>query len=126
MRGQKLYIRPITPSDRDAIEQFLTRHGRPGASSPESGLLGKLVGDLVAVLPIRISGDDIHIDDLVVAPELRRKQIGRYMLGELERMAAGIQRSWLVVDEVPADATFLRRVGFVQDGGRMLRRVGND
>ena len=69
----------------------------------------------------------VHVDgairllDLVVAEELRRKWIGRVMLNELAALAAKLEREWLVADVAHAD--FLRRVGFIEEGGVMKRRV---
>ena len=89
---------------------------------PESGLVGKLVGNLVAVLSMEVMTDSIRIDELIVARELRRKQIGRVMLKELADLAAKMERDWLIVERGDG-REFLRRVGFVEEGARMVRRV---
>ena len=121
LRGQRLFVRPIEAADRQALQAFLAAHG-DGAAVPETGLIGKLVGNLVAVLSIEMTGDSIRIDDLIVAREMRRKQIGRVMLRELAELAAKMERDWLVVERGDG-REFLRRVGFVEDGARMVRRV---
>ena len=90
---------------------------------PECGLVGKLVGDLVAVMTIAVTKDAVRIDDLVVAPELRRKRIGRVMLDELDRLAAKMERDWLIVERARDARYFFERVGFLEDGTRMVRRV---
>ena len=89
---------------------------------PKSGLVGKLVGNLVAVLAMEVTPDAVRIDDLIVARELRRKQIARVMLKELAELAAKMERDWLVVERSDA-REFLRRVGFVEEGERMVRKV---
>jgi GNAT superfamily N-acetyltransferase len=122
-------------SDDEAVQAFLAAHGDSmwgGFSNPpgrvenpshiRTGLIGKLVGNLVAVLSMEVTADAIRIDDLIVARELRRKQIGRVMLGELAELAAKMERDWLVVERGDG-REFLRRVGFVEDGARMVRKV---
>jgi GNAT superfamily N-acetyltransferase len=120
VKGQKLFVRPIEASDADAIRTFAAQHG--GASEPRSGLLGKLVGELVSVLAMDVEADAVRVVDLVVAEELRRKRIGRVMLNELASLAAKLERKWLIADV--EHAAFLRRVGFTEDQGVMKRRVG--
>jgi len=121
MRGQRLFVRPIETADHDAVRAFLAAHGE-AVSTPETGLIGKLVGNLVAVLTMEVTPEAIRVDDLVVARELRRKQIGRVMMIELAELAAKMERDWLVVERGGA-REFLRRVGFVEEGERMVRRV---
>ena len=119
MRGQKLFVRPIDAADAEAIRDFLAEHAPSHASVPSCGLLGKLLGDVVAVLSMEITDDAVRVDDLVVAKELRRKRIGRGMLAEAEALAAKMDRQWLVARE----HEFLRRLGFSGEG-ELRRRVG--
>ena len=119
MKGQKLFVRPIEASDAGAIRAFAAQFG--GSPEARSGLLGKLTGDLVAVLSMELEADAVRILDLVVAEELRRKRIGRVMVNELAALAAKLEREWLVADI--AHAEFLRRVGFIEECGVMKRRV---
>jgi N-acetylglutamate synthase-like GNAT family acetyltransferase len=119
MKGQKLFVRPIEPADAESIRDFCAVHG--GAPDTRAGLIGKLVGDLAAVLTMELEADAVRIVDLVVAEPLRRKRVGRVMLDELASMAAKLDRSWLVAGCVQTD--FLRRVGFEEHGGVMRRRV---
>lgn len=121
LRGQRLFVRPIETGDGAELRAFFAAHGN-GAPIPESGLVGKLVGNLVAVLAMEVTGDAIRIDDLIVARELRRKQIGRVMLRELAELAVKMERDWLVVERSDG-REFLRHVGFVEEGERMVRRV---
>lgn len=119
MKGQKLFVRPIEAADADAIRAFAARFGGP----PEirSGLVGKLVGDLAAVLSMELETNGIRLVGLVVAEELRRKRVGRVMLNELASLAAKLERAWIVADV--EHRLFLERVGFVEEDGVMRRRV---
>jgi GNAT superfamily N-acetyltransferase len=124
VKGQKLFVRPIEAADADAVRAFAARHG--GSPDVRSGLLGKLVGELVAVLAMDLEDDcirdSVRLVDLVVAEELRRKRVGRVMLNELAALAAKLDRNWLIADVKYAE--FLRQVGFTDDHGLMKRRVG--
>lgn len=122
MRGQKLFVRPLDPADRDIVAAFLATHS-PQSAVPTDGLIGKLVGSLAAVLAMEITDTSIAIRDLVVAPELRRKRVGRVMIEELDAMAGKLERDWLVADGAGESREFFRRVGFGEDGMRMMRRV---
>lgn len=138
MRGQRLFIRPIEPADHDLVRAFLQRHsGRVDQRIPEVGrripevdqripaygLLAKLVGELVAVVAIDITDDAVRIDDLVVATELRRKRIGRAMVGEVAQIAVKMGRRRLVADDAAGADEFFRRVGFSREGGVWIRSV---
>lgn len=122
MRGQRLFVRPIDPADHEAVRAFL-------GYVPPCGLLGKLVGNLVAVLAMEITDEGLRIDDLVVARDLRRKRIGRFMLDEAGAVAAKLDRDRLIVegDRLVAERSdageFLLRVGFYPEGERFVRRV---
>jgi GNAT superfamily N-acetyltransferase len=121
MRGQKLFVRPIESGDSAAVGKFLESHG--GGTIPSSGLIGKLVGELVAVVEIHLTADAIQIDNVVVAQDLRRKRIGRFMLDEVEQLALKMDRGQLIVGD-PAEADeFFRRTGFEREGARWIRYV---
>jgi N-acetylglutamate synthase-like GNAT family acetyltransferase len=120
VKGQKLFVRPIEAADFDAVRAFAAQHGGP--SDIRSGLLGKLVGELVSVLAMNVEDDAVRVVDLVVAEELRRKRVGRVMLNELASLAQKLERNWLIADIQHAE--FLRHVGFIEDQGVMKRRVG--
>lgn len=122
MKGQHLFVRPIDPADSDAVQAFLGLH-HPHLSPPHSGLLGKLVGDLVAVLAMHITAEEVRIDEIVVAGELRRKRIGRVMVDHLEQLAARMDRQRLVVEREDIPAAFLQRIGFVREGPRWIRKI---
>jgi N-acetylglutamate synthase-like GNAT family acetyltransferase len=120
VKGQKLFVRPIEAADSDAVRAFAAQHG--GSPDTRSGLLGKLVGELVSVLAMDVEADAVRVVDLVVAEELRRKRVARVMLNELAALAEKLERNWLIADVKHAE--FLRRVGFTEDQGVMKRRVG--
>jgi len=123
MKGQYLFVRTIETADHDAIRAFLEAEGNK-AAVPACGLLGKLVGELVAILAMRITADAVEIDDIVVARDLRRKRIGRVMLAELEQIAQKMDRPQLLVRQAEeGSAEFLRRVGFEREGPRWIRKV---
>jgi GNAT superfamily N-acetyltransferase len=122
LRGLRLYVRPIDTADTSAVSAFLARHSCD-VSPPAWGLLGKLLGDVVAVVGLEIAGDALRIDDLVVASELRRKRIGRAMLREVEQLAAKFDRRRVIVTDARGAEEFLRRVGFVSEGNQWVRVV---
>lgn len=123
MRGQRLFIRELQADDRDAIRDFFARHGREGVEAPASGTIGKLVGDLVAVAGTSSDGDTVRVEQIFVAPELRRKRIGRFMLDEVVNIARKLERESVVVEDAGDAGEFLRKVGFVQHGNRWERRL---
>lgn len=122
MKGQRLFVRPIEAADREAVETFL-RHQTGRQDVPACGLLGKLVGDLVAVVAFDITSDAVRLEDIVVASELRRKWIGRAMLRELEQLTRKMDRTHVTVDDARGAQEFFRRVGFENEGDRWIRRV---
>ena len=118
MRGQRLFIRPIDPADHDLVRAFLRR-----AEVPAYGLLAKLVGELVAVIAIDITPDAVRIEDIVVASDLRRKRIGRALIGEVAQLAAKMDRARLVVTDACEADEFFRRVGFRNEEGVWTKSV---
>lgn len=122
MRGQRLFVRPIESGDAEAIRLFLDANGSPG-EIPARGLLAKLVGDLVGVLAMEIADDGLYVENIVVARELRRKRIGRFLLDEAARLAEKVDRARLVVVHENGAGEFLRRVGFTLEDGVLVRRV---
>ena len=109
-------------TDTEPVRRFLETES-PGASIPATALLGKLLGEIVAIVAMEITYDSVLIHHLVVARDLRRKRVARMMLNELDSLAAKLDRDWLVFG-CSAPAEFLTRVGFDSEGRRMVRRVG--
>ena len=123
MKGLRLFVRAIEAPDHDVVRTFLQRNDLP-AAIPACGLLGKLLGEMVAVLAMRVTADAVEVDHIVVARDLRKKRIGRAMLLELEGIAAKMDRRQLVVSGTHEEhAEFLRRVGFEREGPRWIRKV---
>jgi len=117
-RGLRLFVRPIDPADSEPLRAFLGSD-----SAPACGLLGKLLGEIVAVVSLDIAPDALRVDDIVVAPRLRRKWIGRAMMREVEQLAAKMDRDRVVVDDARDATEFFRRVGFESEGERWVRVV---
>ena len=122
MRGQRLFVRPIESGDAESIRAFLDANGSPGAP-PACGLLAKLVGDLVGVMAMEIADDGLHVENIVVARELRRKRIGRFLVDEASRLSEKMDRDRLVVVNARGAEQFLGRVGFLVEDGVFVRRV---
>lgn len=122
MRGLRLFVRPIDPADQLAVSDFLQRQDCT-LSVPAWGLLGKLLGDVVAVVSLDMTGDALRVADIVVARDLRKKWIGRVMMREVEQLAMKMDRNRVVVDDVRDAQEFFRRVGFQSEGERWVRVV---
>ena len=127
MRGLRLFVRPIDTADHPDVSAFLERHKdrlESLSSIPACGLLGKLLGDIVAVVSMEITSDAVRVEEIVVARELRRKRIGKAMMREVEQLAAKMERPRVIVDDACGEHEFLRRVGFQSEGERWVRVVG--
>src|SRR5215212_3561802 len=98
MRGLRLFIRPIEPGDHDDVRAFLERNSDEIAPAAW-GLLGKLLGDVVAVVGMELTNDAVRVREIVVARELRRKWIGKVMMREVEQLAVKMDRRRLIVDD---------------------------
>lgn len=122
MRGLRLFVRPIEPSDATEVRAFLERQSLD-PSTPAWGLLGKLLGEIVAIVSLDLNGDAVRIDDVIVARDLRRKRIGKAMMREVEQLAAKMDRKQVIVEDARDAHEFFRRVGFVSEGERWVRVV---
>jgi GNAT superfamily N-acetyltransferase len=123
MRGLRLFVRPIDASDSEAVGKFLRREERDSEAAPAVGLLGKLLGDIVAVVAIDLTPDALRVDDIYVARDLRKKRIGRVMMREVEQLAAKMDRRRVVVEDARDAHEFFRHVGFQNEGERWVRDV---
>ena len=116
MKGQRLFVRPSTASDDAEIEAFFSSQEVPGREVGKSetveALIGKLVGEMVAYLSFSRAGEAIRIESIFVARLLRRKWIGRFMIEELERIAAASQKVRLEVSADCEAVGFFRAIGF--------------
>jgi N-acetylglutamate synthase-like GNAT family acetyltransferase len=93
------------------------------ASTSACGLLGKLLGDIVSVVSLEITADALLVEDVVVARDLRRKWIGRVMMGEVEQLAVKMDRRRVVVEDARDAQEFFRRTGFEREGEKWIRVV---
>jgi ribosomal protein S18 acetylase RimI-like enzyme len=127
VRGLRLFVRPIEAADTTDLQAFFA--GKAGDSdaatrpAPACGLLGKLLGDVVAVVSLELADDALRIADVTVARELRRKWIGRVMMREVEQLAVKMDRRRIVVEHAGDAQEFFRRVGFHSEGERWVRVV---
>lgn len=133
MRGLRLFVRPIDGADHASVCAFLDTQKtgvEPTLSSAQTrvsalrcGLLGKLLGDIVAVVAIELTSDALRVDDIVVARDLRKKRIGRAMMREVEQLAAKMDRRRVIVEDARDAGEFFRHVGFRYEGERWVRDV---
>ena len=121
-KGQHLYVRPIVNADRTAIAEFLAREA-PECDPPAEGVIGKLVGDLVAVAGTSRHDDEVILEVVVVANSLRRKRIGRVLIDALATCVASPSPRWLVARKEESTVAFLRRLGFHDRGDSIVRRI---
>jgi len=131
LRGLRLFVRPIEAADHADVAAFLERHplsterDPAPAAVPACGLLGKLLGDIVALVWLDVAGDALRVENIVVAHDLRRKWIGRVMLREVEQLASKLDCHRVVVEDARGAQEFFRRTGFEREGEgeRWIRRV---
>jgi GNAT superfamily N-acetyltransferase len=110
-RGQKLFVRPITYGDMADLRRLTGTE----MTLPPNGLLGRLVGDTVSFLVFApTDGGEIRIDDIFVAPDLRRKRVGRVLIGELEEVARQLQCTAMTVNPECRAKEFFVKMGFVE------------
>jgi len=126
VRGLRLFVRPIEAADQLALQAFFSKPGNaaePRDTTPAWGLLGKLLGDVVAVVSLDITDDALRVADVTVTRELRRKWIGRVMMREVEQLALKMDRRRIVVEHAGEAQEFFRRVGFQSEGVRWVRDI---
>lgn len=124
MKGQRLFVRSARAADVDELTGFYDKERAEDPSLPSTsieqvdgageGLIGKLVGELVAHLRFSRSDDAVRLEHIYVARLLRRKRVGRFMISELARMAG---RGGATRIEASAECTaagFLHAIGFEQ------------
>ena len=122
MKGQKLVVRAIEAPDHEAVREFLRAEG-DDPLVPPCGLIGKVVGDIVAVLAMQITADAVQIDHIVVAGNVRRKRIGRFLVDEAGQIASRIDRNQLTAECGGAADGFFQKIGFEREGSRWIRRL---
>ena len=123
MRGLRLFVRPIDAADHEAVAAFLAGQDLDARHTPAFGLVGKLLGDIVAVAAIDLTGDAVLVNEIIVARDLRKKRIGRVMMREIEELALKMDRRRVVVENARDAHEFFRHVGFRYEGERWVRDV---
>lgn len=123
MKGQRLFIRPLTNEDRLRIEQFyLTENEK---LPPENdGLIGFLVGEIAAHISFKSVPPIMEIKSLWVAKHLRKMRVGRTMVSELASLAAKMELTRLVVRNGEETNEAFLRLGFSEGpDGTLVRSV---
>jgi GNAT superfamily N-acetyltransferase len=124
MKGQKLYIRTATVDDAGAIARFFEREGVLPPPGGGERLIGKLVGEIVALVVLELSEHStLVIHHIFVAAELRRKRVGRAMIEEAAAFARTSGRTRLAIRMDAEPAAFFARLGFEPTCGRLERNV---
>ena len=77
MKGQRLFVRPIDADDAAAVGAFLSNNSG-STRAPACGLVGKLVGELVAVGYVPIPVVLIFLAWLACAGQFAALATGRY------------------------------------------------
>jgi GNAT superfamily N-acetyltransferase len=123
MKGQRLFVRPLEPGDRETLEALHVAAGEPPFEilGSEEGLVGRLAGTTVAWLAWRPEPAAMVITRLFVAGELRRLGIGRMLLAEAGAIAAAGGAASLRVEQDCKLARYFERCGFVSAGGSLIR-----
>lgn len=120
VRGQFLFVRPIDSTDFPDLKRLAPDAKLEPATT---GLVGKLVGQTVSfALFALVQPGTLRIEELFVAPELRRKRIGRVMMAELEQLARTMECHTLLVSHRCGAREFFLRLGFAEDQA-VLRKV---
>lgn len=120
MKGQKLFVRLASTDDHEGIARFHSEH-LSAVPSGSSALVGKLVGRIVAHLTYTTEGEIVVIEQILVARDLRRRRVGRFMIAELERLAGAGVTLLRARQESPV-SDFLRAIGFRPSAGGILER----
>lgn len=123
MRGQRVLIRPATPDDASVVASFLGSEKCPGSGEGSEALIGKVVGEVVAYVAFSVKGDELRIVSIVVAASLRRKRIGRTLVGELAQLARKMRCITMVAGRNVATDAFFQRIGFEFSGDDLVRSV---
>lgn len=122
MKGMLLFVRPVTPEDEPRLRSFWKSEAREPFASAPGGLIGFLLGDLVASLSFEPAGEQLLIRDFWVARNLRRKRIARTMLAELDEEARRLGSLRLVIRTSTEFVDAFHRLGFTEGSGGLLVR----
>jgi GNAT superfamily N-acetyltransferase len=125
MKGQRLFVRPLEPADRETLEAL---HAAAGEApfvelGGDEGLVGRLAGSSVAYLVWRPETAAMVITHIFVAAELRRLGIGRMLLAEAGAIAAAGGAPELRVEQGCKLARYFERAGFVSAKGTLCKTI---
>lgn len=121
MKGLRLFVRLAAADDAGAIGELLAA---PYAIDPSAvDFVGRLIGDTVAVARTRRNDQTLAIEQIFVAPELRRKRVGTVLLSEIASWAAahGVTQLVAAADTLPP--RLAERAGFVPQNELLIRNV---
>ncbi|MFA6954859.1 MAG: GNAT family N-acetyltransferase [Thermoanaerobaculia bacterium] len=125
MKGQRLFVRPLSASDFGPIAAL-----QAGAELPASevalsgdGLVGRLAGSTVAYLLWSRDGDAFIIASIFVATELRGIRIGSSLLADAAKLAAEDGATSLRVAQDCKLARYFERRGFVSVEGTLTKAI---
>lgn len=125
MKGQTLFVRAVVPEDSASLGQFCEGNSEALELRPGPALIGKLVGELVAHLSYTVLDDErIRLDWLLVAAPMRRKQVGRGMITELEAVARTLGARTIELRRQCQADEFFRKLGFVLRDDVLRKPVG--
>lgn len=125
MKGQRLFVRPLEPGDREALEALHAAAGEPPFEilGSEEGLVGRLAGTTVAWLAWRPEPAAMVITRIFVAADVRRLGIGRMLLAEAGAIAAAGGASELRVEQDCKLARYFERRGFVSAERSLIKTI---
>jgi len=124
VKGQRLFVRETTPADEDEIlELYRLESLEPPVEPGSSGLIARLVGDLVGHLTWTVEGQEAVITHVHVRADLRRKHIGLGLIRDAASVARskGIER--LVVSGTCPAHEFFLRTGFAKLEQKLVMEV---
>jgi GNAT superfamily N-acetyltransferase len=90
---------------------------------PANGLIGRLVGDTVSFLAFAVGGGELRINEIFVAPDLRRKRVGRVLIGELEVVARQLNCNTITVNPACRATEFFVKMGFVETNSLLRKSI---
>lgn len=125
MKGQRLFVRPLSAADIDTLRALHAdgETARLDDAHAVEGLIGRLAGSTVAYLLWLRVGDAMVISNLFVAPDLRRIRIARSLVDEAAKLASSEGAASLLVAQDCKLARYFERIGFVSVEGTLTRTI---
>lgn len=123
MKGQILWTRPSSEADAADLAAFYSAERAKPPDVSLEGRIGKVAGTVVAHIAWSVNERTLLLQHLYVAGDLRRKRIGRWMLDEVEKLAAGMHCGWIAADVQCELGEFLLKQGFEKRAGRIVKEV---